>query len=148
MSNWVISPTFAFTPSDTAPDQDPADGRLWYYSATDQADIMIQNNGQWCGYQTVGNDVRGYDLSLTNATGPIFSTTAPKTQSDGTTPLTEMMGKISIIVDRSNLAFLECKEFYEYVNMTSNSVFMRALRFNDVKFTHDMNELIDYNKKD
>jgi hypothetical protein len=73
---------FAYTASSTAPDQDPADGRLWYYSATNQADIMIQNNGAWFGYQNVVNDVRGDNLSLTNASGPQFSTTAPTTQNN------------------------------------------------------------------
>jgi hypothetical protein len=82
LSNWVTVPTFSYTASATAPDQDPADGRLWYYSATNEADIMIQNNGSWNGYQTVSNDVRGDNLTLTNATGPIFSTTAPATQTD------------------------------------------------------------------
>ena len=84
LSNWVGTTTFTYTASDTAPNQDPADGRLWYYSAatTGSADIMIQNNGQWYGYQMVSNDVRGENLTLTNATGPIFSTTAPTTQTD------------------------------------------------------------------
>jgi hypothetical protein len=82
LSNWVTTPTFTYAASGTAPDQDPADGRLWYYSATDQADIMIQNNGSWLGYQTVSNDARGDNLTLTNATGPIFSATAPTTQTD------------------------------------------------------------------
>ena len=87
LSNWVSSPTFEYIASNTAPDQDPANGRLWYYSATDQADIMIQNNGQWLGYQQVTNDVRGYNLSQTSPNGPIFATTAPPAatgQSDGT----------------------------------------------------------------
>jgi hypothetical protein len=83
LSNWVTTPTFTYTASDTAPDQDPADGRLWYYSAaTNNADIMIQNDGGWYGYQNVTNDVRGENLTLTNAAGPIFSTTAPTTQTD------------------------------------------------------------------
>lgn len=82
LSNWVTAPTFTYTASDNAPDQDPADGRLWYYSAVDQVDIMIQDNGTWQGYQNVTNDVRGYDLSTTNATGPIISATAPTTQTD------------------------------------------------------------------
>ena len=83
LSNWVTTPTFTYTASDTGPDQDPATGRLWYYSAaTDNADIMIQNNGTWYGYQMVTNDVRGENLTLTNAAGPIFSTTAPTTQTD------------------------------------------------------------------
>ena len=64
----------------------------------------------------------------------------------GTTKLSELMGQISIIVDRSNLAFLECKEFYEYVNMTSNSIFMRELTYDDIQHTPDITELIEYNK--
>ena len=82
LANYTSAPFFTYTASATAPNQDPADGRLWYYSATDQADILIQNNGAWKGYQTVSNDVRGYDLTLTNAAGPIFAATAPSTQTD------------------------------------------------------------------
>ena len=82
LSNWVGATTFTYTASDTAPDQDPADGRLWYYSTSTVADIMIQNNGAWMGYQMVSNDVRGDDLTLTNAAGPIFATTAPTTQTN------------------------------------------------------------------
>jgi hypothetical protein len=43
---------------------------------------MIQDNGTWQGYQNVTNDVRGFDLSLTNASGPIVAATAPITQND------------------------------------------------------------------
>jgi hypothetical protein len=82
LSNWISAPDWTYTASSTAPDQDPADGRLWYYSATDQVDIMIQDDGIWQGYQNVTNDVRGDDLTLTNATGPIISATAPTTQTD------------------------------------------------------------------
>lgn len=82
LSNWVKTPTFTYTASNDAPDQDPLDGTLWYYSAADQVDIMIQDNGTWQGYQNVTNDVRGFDLSNTNATGPIISATAPTTQTD------------------------------------------------------------------
>ena len=82
LSYWIGTPTFTYTASPTGPDQDPDSGTYWYYSATTQADIMIQNNGVWCGYQTVTNDVRGDNLSETNTTGPIFSTTAPTTQTN------------------------------------------------------------------
>jgi len=81
-SNFVTDPLFTYSPSSTAPDQDPADGRLWYYSAVDAADIMIQDDGSWQGYQNVTNDVRGYNLTNCNATGPIISATAPTTQTD------------------------------------------------------------------
>lgn len=81
-SNWVTTPAFTYTASDTEPDQDPATGRLWYYSTINDCDIMIQNNGSWVGYKTVANDVRGFDLTATNAKGPLVSATAPTTQND------------------------------------------------------------------
>ena len=61
-------------------------------------------------------------------------------------PLSQLRGKVILIIDKSNPLF-EGTDLDEYVNIASNSIFMRALRFNDVKFTHDMNELIEYNKK-
>ena len=82
MGNWVTADLFTYTASDTAPDVDPDDGRLWFYSTPSQVDIMIQNNSAWVGYQNVTNDVRGYDLSQTNASGPIVAATAPTTQND------------------------------------------------------------------
>jgi hypothetical protein len=95
LSNWV---PLTYTASATAPSQDPADGRYWYYSATDQVDIMIQNNGSWLGYQNVTNDVRGYNLQNTNDTGPIVSASAPTQQTDDT-PLVEG----DLWIDTSNL---------------------------------------------
>jgi hypothetical protein len=82
LSNWVTSDQFTYTASGTAPDQNPADGRLWYYSSVDDVDIMIQNNGAWVGYQTVSNDTRGFNLTQTNATGPIVSASEPTTQNN------------------------------------------------------------------
>lgn len=81
LSNWVA---LSYTASSTAPNQDPDDGRYWYYSAVDQVDIMIHNGTTWVGYQNVSNDVRGYNLSQTNPSGPMVSPTEPLTQTDGT----------------------------------------------------------------
>lgn len=81
-SNFVTEDLFTYVSSDTEPDQDPADGRLWFYSTVSDADILIQNNGAWLGYQNVANDVRGFDLTLTNASGPIIAATAPTSQND------------------------------------------------------------------
>jgi hypothetical protein len=81
LSNWVA---LTYTASDTAPNQDPADGRYWYYSAIDQVDIMIQDDNEWKGYRTVTNDVRGFNLTQTDPAGPIISATAPTLQSDDT----------------------------------------------------------------
>jgi hypothetical protein len=74
----------SYTASPTAPDQDPADGRYWYYSTTSQVDIMIQSGTGWVGYRNETNDVRGDNLSLTDPAGPQISATAPTTQSDAT----------------------------------------------------------------
>lgn len=83
----------------------------------------------------------------------------------GDVKLMEFVNKMVIIVDKSNTSFMEnpsCNKlicdkdssgetaqncFVEYVNMTSNSMFMRALHFYDVKFSPDMNELQEFNKK-
>ena len=81
LSNWQA---LTYTADTVAPDQDPADGRLWYYSAVNEADIMISDGTDWVGYQTVTNDVRGYNLTQTDPAGPIVSTTAPTQQSDDT----------------------------------------------------------------
>jgi hypothetical protein len=106
LSNWVAA---TYTASATAPDQDPADGRYWYYSATNQVDIMVQSGTGWVGYRNETNDVRGDNLSLTNATGPQISPTAPTTQSNGD-PL--VYGDLWI--DTSNL------ELYPVVNRWAN----------------------------
>jgi hypothetical protein len=62
-------------------------------------------------------------------------------------PLASFMNKIILIVDKSNNAFLENKNFLEYVNLTSNSVFMRAYPYYSVKNTPDINELQQFNKR-
>lgn len=83
LTYFVSAPIFNYTASAVGPDQNPATGTYWYYSDSETVDIMIQNNGKWIGYQNCSNDVRGYNLTGTNATGPIFSTTPPKTQTNG-----------------------------------------------------------------
>lgn len=60
--------------------------------------------------------------------------------------LKNAMGKVIIMIDKTNPLFSETL-LNEYVNIASNSVFMRALRFHDVKYTPDMQELIEFNKK-
>ena len=81
LSGWI---PLVYTASATEPNQDPADGTYWYYSTTNQVDIMIQGGSGWVGYQNETNDTRGFDLTNTNPTGPIISATAPTTQTDGT----------------------------------------------------------------
>jgi hypothetical protein len=65
----------------------------------------------------------------------------------GKEPIRNLMGKVIISVDKSNPIF-ENTKLDEYVNIASNSIFMRALRYSDgVRYTPDINELIEYNKK-
>lgn len=64
----------------------------------------------------------------------------------GAVPLKEFSQKVIISVDRSNPLFEETP-LKEYVNIASNSIFLRASREYDIKFTPDSSELIEYNKK-
>jgi len=86
-------------------------------------------------YSSLSNRLLGKNFSYEN-NGTNF----------GQTPLQDLMGKVIVIVDKANPLFSDTL-LDEYVNMASNSVFMRALRFHDVKFTPDMQELIEFNKK-
>jgi hypothetical protein len=61
-------------------------------------------------------------------------------------PISKLMGKVIIMVDKSNPLFASTT-LNEYVNIATNSVFMRNLRFSEVKFCPDANELIHYNKQ-
>jgi hypothetical protein len=67
-------------------------------------------------------------------------------QNLGTVPIKEFLGKTIIIADKTNGLF-ESTPLDEYINIASNSIFMRALRNYDVVYTPDMQELIDFNKK-
>jgi hypothetical protein len=69
-----------------------------------------------------------------------------KIENLGTVKIVDLMEKITIIVDRTNPSYLECPAFCEFVNMTSNSVFMKILRYNDIKYSPDIEELIESNK--
>ena len=64
----------------------------------------------------------------------------------GAQPLLNFMNKVILIVDKINNSFLENKDFLEYVNLTSNSIFMRAYTYYNIQNNPDMNELQDYNK--
>jgi hypothetical protein len=56
----------------------------------------------------------------------------------------DLIGKVIIIADGTNKVFIETL-FDEYVNMLSSSSSMRSLRYNDIKYTPDMDELIRFN---
>jgi len=65
----------------------------------------------------------------------------------GNTKLLDLSKKMILIIDNSNKAFTDNRNLYEYVNILSNSVFMRALRNYEIKNTPDISELQNFNKK-
>ena len=79
-SNWSLLHDLISQPNE--PTSIPTDGTLWYYPKT-EADIMINSGHSWRGYRMVTADVRGYNLTLTDTNGPIFSYEQPTTQSNG-----------------------------------------------------------------
>jgi len=64
----------------------------------------------------------------------------------GKVPLLSLQNKVILIVDRTNTAFLENQELLEYINLTSNSIFMRQYDYNSIKNNSDINELKEFNK--
>ena len=76
-TNWK---RLSYTASTSTPNNEPADGTLWYDTNIDVADIMAHNGTTFVGYATA--------YSSTDPNGPQFSATAPTTQSDGTALVT------------------------------------------------------------
>lgn len=64
----------------------------------------------------------------------------------GSYPISKLMGKIIIMVDKTNPLFTNTL-LNEYVNITSNSAFVRLLRYKEVAYNHDKEELLYYNKE-
>lgn len=62
----------------------------------------------------------------------------------GSYPLLMLREKVVIMVDKANPIFASTL-LNEYVNITTNSAFVKELRFGEVKFTHDPEELKHYN---
>ncbi len=77
--------------------------------------------GKKFSYENDGLNLGGYQLSL-------------------------LMKKVIIMVDKSNTLFNTTK-LYEYVNIASKSVFVRSLRYNDILYSPDPEELTYYNKE-
>lgn len=84
-SVYLASPFTAltYTYSTTAPYSNPLDNTYWYYNNPLDVDIMINDGAGWKGYKNVTNDARGYNLSNTDALGPILAATQPTTQVGG-----------------------------------------------------------------
>jgi hypothetical protein len=63
----------------------------------------------------------------------------------GNAPLLSLRNKIILIMDKSNSAFIENDDLLEYVNLTSNSVFMRKYDYYNITTNSDSNELSEFN---
>ena len=83
VSNWVTPTNPAIIEQPTEPRAVPQDGTLWYYSGVLEADILINDNNVWRGYGMVQSDARGYDLTATDANGPIISYSKPTVNNSG-----------------------------------------------------------------
>jgi hypothetical protein len=64
----------------------------------------------------------------------------------GNFPLLSLKNKIILIVDRTNSAFFENQQLLEYINLTSNSMFMREYEYYDIKNNPDVTELAEFNR--
>ena len=85
LSNWR---EFTYTANEGQLVAAPLNNTNWFYSVTDEVDIMVQKGGVWVGYGTTNYDNSGFPKSGANATdpgGPIIAASAPLVQSDGTT---------------------------------------------------------------
>lgn len=85
LSNFV---QFDFTANEGAPTELPANNTNWFYSVTDEVDIMVNTTSGWKGYRNVNFNSNGFPLpsgsNTTDPNGPIVSASMPTEQSDGT----------------------------------------------------------------
>jgi len=65
----------------------------------------------------------------------------------GMVPIQTLMGKVIIMVDMIQNNHILGTKMGELVNILGKSVFLRSLPYNDVIHTPDMDELIEFNKK-
>jgi len=86
-------------------------------------------------YNTLGERLLGKEFSYENTGKNI-----------GSYLIRKLMGKIVIIIDKSNPLFTSTL-LNEYVNIASNSAFIRLMRYREVEFSIDKDELIYYNKQ-
>ena len=65
----------------------------------------------------------------------------------GMTPLVNLMNKVILAIDRTNQTFLGNQDLLEYVNIVSNSFFMRGYQYSQVKDNHSIEDLKIYNER-
>jgi len=65
----------------------------------------------------------------------------------GSEPIENLMGKVIIIIDGKNTFYQNSKLLYKQVNITSNSIYLRLLRDDDVRSNGDIDELKSHNQR-
>ena len=65
----------------------------------------------------------------------------------GALPLNTLLGKVIIMVDKIESNHIRATKMDELTNIMGNSAFLHSLRYDDIIYTPDMDEMIDYNKK-
>ena len=123
--------TYAFSGDNCPNPNDP----LFLHLRIKSSSLNIQNAMATALYNTLEGRLLGPDFSYENNGLNI-----------GAFPLAKLMNKVVIIVDKKNPLFTETL-FNEYVNLASNSAFMRGLRYKDVEYTPDKDELIFFNQQ-
>lgn len=104
--------------------------------------LRIKSNNQEM-YTSLANILKSYDSRML---GKEYSYENAG-QNIGGVPLLQLQNKIVLIVDKTNNAFLQNEAFLEYVNLTSNSAFMRCIEYYNVKNNPDTQELTEYNRR-
>jgi len=104
--------------------------------------LRIKSNNQEM-YSNLANVFKSYDTIML---GKDYSF-ENSGQNLGGVPLLNFQNKVILIVDKLNNSFLQNQDFLEYVNLTSNSVFMRGYNYYDIKNNQDTQELTDFNKR-
>lgn len=95
-------------------------------------------------YTTMANDL--YNTLERRLLGSLYSY-ENHGKNIGLEPIKNLMGKVILVVDKSNQLF-EDTPLDEYVNIASNSIFMRAVRYSQgTVYAPDMQEMIEFNKK-
>jgi hypothetical protein len=130
--------------SETVPN--PKDPIVFHLRIKSENKAMYKNLSELLGSIT--------NLLMTNYTYE-YKDANGNPQNFGAVKLSEMMGKIVVIVDKSNDTCLckdcsetdECGDFYEFVNMTSNSTYMQLLRYNEIEYTQTPDDLINQNRQ-
>jgi hypothetical protein len=88
LSNWV---EFTYESNEGEPAIEPVNNTNWFWSVTNQVDIMVRKGNAWIGYRNTAYDSSGFPaasgVNTTDPNGPIISASTPTEQSDGT-PLT------------------------------------------------------------